>query len=199
MAPRDGADGPGATPPAGPWLVRMATAELEPGLVQELRDLLWAAFDNGDPEEAMTEEDWQHALGGTHVILRAGPRVLGHASVVPREIHVGGLALDTGYVEAVAVAPDVQGKGLGTMLMREVNEVIVAHGYQLGMLATGSQGFYEPLGWRTWVGPSLVRDPGGLRPTPEDDGYLMVLATPATPALDLSAPISCQARPGDDW
>ncbi len=71
--------------------------------------------------------------------------------------------------------------------------------YELGCLGTGRQTFYGRLGWRTWLGPSSVRTADGLRPTPDDDGYLMVLATPTSPPLDLTAPISCEWRPGDVW
>jgi aminoglycoside 2'-N-acetyltransferase I len=35
--------------------------------------------------------------------------------------------------------------------------------------------------------------------TPEEDGAVMVRMTPTTPELDLTAPISCDWRPGDVW
>jgi hypothetical protein len=44
-----------------------------------------------------------------------------------------------------------------------------------------------------------VRTPDGERPTPDDDGYIMVLETPTTPPLDLAAQITCEERPGDVW
>ena len=43
--------------------------------------------------------------------------VVAHASVVPRALDVDGLPFRTGYVEAVATAPEVQGRGLGTAVM----------------------------------------------------------------------------------
>ncbi|MGZ6267258.1 MAG: GNAT family N-acetyltransferase, partial [Candidatus Limnocylindrales bacterium] len=64
---------------------------------------------------------------------------------------------------------------------------------------TGRHHFYERLGWRTWTGPSCVRTAAGLLPTPDDDGYILVLATPSSPPLDLSAAIECDWRPGDVW
>jgi aminoglycoside 2'-N-acetyltransferase I len=71
--------------------------------------------------------------------------------------------------------------------------------FELGALGTGRQSFYGRLGWRVWEGPSWVRAPDGDQRTPEDDGFIMVLATPTSPPLDLSAPISCDWRPGDAW
>jgi aminoglycoside 2'-N-acetyltransferase I len=146
----------------------------------------------------MTEDDWKHALGGTHFILELDGRIVAHASVVERELRVDGRTLRTGYVEAVATTPDRQGKGLGSLLMDDVTAWIRDR-FELGALGTGRHSFYERLGWRTWAGPSSVRTPNGDRQTPDDDGYILVLATPSSPALDLSAPISCDWRPGDVW
>ena len=175
---------------------RIPSSALADGEIEAIRTILFAAFGD-DPEEAFTEADWDHALGGMHVVAEIGGRIVAHASVVPRELHVAGRMLATGYVEAVAVRPDEQGRGHGTAVMRDVAEIVAT--YELGALGTGEHGFYERLGWRTWRGPSSVRTPSGERATPEDDGYLMVLATPTSPPLDLDAPISCEWRPGDVW
>ena len=177
-------------------LRRLPTAALTSTEVDAIRAILFAAFGD-DPEEAFTEDDWGHALGGTHVVADLAGTIVAHASVVARQLHVGGRPLATGYVEAVGVRPGEQGRGLGTAVMRVVAEIVTS--YELGALGTGEHGFYERLGWRTWRGPSSVRTNDGERPTPDDDGYLMVLATPTSPELDLDAPISCEWRPGDVW
>jgi aminoglycoside 2'-N-acetyltransferase I len=158
--------------------------------------LLWGAFPPG--EEGFTEEDWEHGLGGTHFLLEVGDRIVGHAAVVERSLAVGGRPVRAGYVEAVATAPLEQGRGLGTTLMSEVSEHI-RETFELGALGTGRHTFYERLGWRTWQGPSSVATPDGDVPTPDDDGYILVLETPASPPLDLTAPIRCEWRPGDVW
>ena len=178
---------------------RLPTPELTATQTDGLRRLLWAAFNDPNPDERFSEDDWQHALGGMHFLAEEDGRIVGHGSVVERDIRVGGRPLRTGYVEAVATDPQRQGRGIGTALMRAVAAYLGEAGYQLGALGTGSQGFYERLGWTTWRGPSSVRTPEGERPTPEEDGYIMVLATPASPPFDLDAPISCEWRPGDVW
>ena len=38
-----------------------------------------------------------------------------------------------------------------------------------------------------------------FRQTPDEDGYIMVLRTPSSPAMDLDAAISCAWRLGDVW
>ena len=68
---------------------------------------------------------------------------------------------------------------------------------ELGALGTGRHSFYERLGWRTWLGRTSVRTAEGLQPTPDEDGYILVLATPTSPELNLHAPITCHWRPGD--
>src|SRR5206468_3165272 len=68
--------------------------------------------------------------------------------------------------------------------------------FELGALGTGRHRFYERLGWLTARGRSFVRTPEGLRPTPDEDGYILLLPTPAAPELDLTAPISCDWRAG---
>jgi aminoglycoside 2'-N-acetyltransferase I len=164
--------------------------------VASVRALLWDAFGRG--EEGMTEDDWQHALGGAHVILEADGALVAHAAVVERELHVGGRPLRTGYVEAVATAPAHHGRGYG----RRVMEAVASHirdNFELGALGTGVQGFYERLGWRIWQGPSSVRTASGEQPTPDEDGYILVLTTPSSPPLDLTAAISCDWREGDVW
>jgi aminoglycoside 2'-N-acetyltransferase I len=118
--------------------------------------------------------------------------------VVERELHVGEEPLRTGYVEAVATRSDLQRKGYGSAVMREVGEYIDER-FPLGSLDTGSQAFYGRLGWTIWKGPTFVRTDEGLVRTAEDDGNVMVRLTPTSPKLDLTASITCEWRSGDVW
>ena len=177
-------------------LRRARTHELAEGELRAIRSLLDAAFAPDDP--VFPESDWEHALGGTHFVALLDRAVVGHASVVPRELRVGGVPLRTGYVEAVATAPELQGRGIGTLVMRAANDHI-RETYELGALGTGEHGFYERLGWRTWRGEAFVRTPDGDRRTPEEEGFILVLETPSTRPLDLGLPISCDWRVGDVW
>jgi aminoglycoside 2'-N-acetyltransferase I len=159
--------------------------------------MLEAAF-GSDEEERLTDEDWEHGLGGVHFVLDIEGRIVAHASVVERELQVAGRPLRTGYVEAVATDPDHQGEGFGSQVMTEVTSYVRAT-FELGALGTGRHHFYERLGWRTWSGPTSVRTPEGPRRTPDEDGYVLVLETPSSSPLDPTAPISCEWRPGDVW
>lgn len=174
----------------------LPTAALSATELAALRALMDEAF-AGDEHGGFDDDDWDHALGGTHVLAEEDGRIVGHAAVVERDIRVAGRPLRTGYVEAVATAVDRQGGGIGTAVMREVATHLA--GYELGALGTGSHGFYHRLGWETWRGPSSVRSEAGEAATPEEDGYILVLRTPRSPPLDLDEPISCEWRPGDAW
>ena len=181
-----------------PAKVRKArTEDLSTSEIAAIRELLVAAFGT-DEEEAFTDDDWEHAVGGVHFVVDLGGEIVAHASVVERTLHVGARALRTGYVEAVATAPDRQGAGFGSLVMIEANAYIRG-AFELGGLGTGRQTFYERLGWRIWTGPTAVRTTEGVRPTPDEDGYIMVLTTPTSPPLDLNATIMCEWRPGDVW
>ena len=180
-----------------PHVRRSSTDGLTPAEITVIRDLLVRAFGT-DEDEAFGEDDWDHALGGTHFLLDLDGVIVGHASVVERVLEVDGRALRTGYVEAVGVAPDRQGSGFGSQLMQDVTDWIRER-FELGALGTGRHHFYERLGWRTWAGPTSVRTVGGPRRTPDEDGFILVLLTPTSPTLDLASPISCDWRAGDVW
>jgi aminoglycoside 2'-N-acetyltransferase I len=179
-----------------PRLRRLPTSALTSAEIAAVRSNMRAAFGSG--EDAFSEDDWAHSLGGLHFILDVDGEIVTHASVVERELHVGDRPLRTGYVEAVATAPGRQGRGFGTLVM----EAVTAHireTFELGALGTGRHHFYERLGWRTWAGPAFVRTPDGPRRTPDDEGYILVLRTPTSPVFELTEPISCDWRPGDAW
>jgi aminoglycoside 2'-N-acetyltransferase I len=173
----------------------VATDGLRPEELAAVRGLLFEAFGG-----RFDEHDWDHTLGGTHVLAVEGGEVVAHGAVVARTLWAGGRALATGYVEGVATREDRRGTGLATLVMREVGRV-VAEGYELGALGDGSgiPGFYQRLGWETWRGPTFVAAPGGRLRTAEEDGSILVLRTPATGELDLAAPLTSDWRAGDAW
>lgn len=165
--------------------------------LDEITRLCEAAFD--EPFAA----NWERVGPGLHVMAELEGRIVAHAMIIDRRIYVGDemdVALDVGYVEHVATLPEVQARGHGAEVMREVNRII-GEEYSLGGLATGSIGFYERLGWETWLGPTSLRMPDGERVrSPRDDGHVMILRTPRTPAsLALDAPIAVDWRSDEPW
>lgn len=168
------------------------TADLDPATRTAARALLYDVFDD------MTEQDWDHALGGMHVVVRDDGEVIGHASVVQRQLLHGGQTLRTGYVEAVAVRADRRGRGHGDALMTEV-ERLIRGTYDLGALGASDLAatFYAKRGWLHWQGPTSALTPDGIQRTADEDDSIFVL--PQSIPLDLSGPLTCDWRVGDAW
>ena len=169
------------------------TAELSRRDLLAIRLLLDESFD-----EQLAEEDHEHALGGVHALVRSGPTLVGHGSVVMRRLLHRGRALRTGYVEAVAVRPDARGHGHGAAVMTALERVI-RQAYDVGALGATDEaaGFYAARGWQPWAGTTSVVTPQGLRRTPDDDGAVYVL--PVTADLALHGDLACDWRDGDVW
>ena len=168
--------------------------ELPGPLLAAVRAMVVAAFD-GD----FADEDWDHTCGGVRVLAMDDEVPVGHAAVVPRPLVVAGRSVRAGYVEGVATAR--HGAGIGSLVMQAVG-VVVRADHEMGALSTGRHSFYRRLGWERWEGPTYVREPddaGGVRRTPDEDDGVMVLRHGPSADIDLSAPITCEARPGDDW
>ncbi|WP_308314837.1 GNAT family N-acetyltransferase [Streptomyces sp. CNQ085] len=79
-------------------IVLLHTADLDASVRAAVRSLLDEVFE-GD----MTDQDWDHALGGVHALAWEGAELVGHASLVQRRLLHGGRALRAGYVEGVGV------------------------------------------------------------------------------------------------
>ena len=174
-------------------LERFTSTEASAARLAEIRALLLAAF---GPD--FSDEDWEHALGGWHVVVAEGGAVRSHAAVVPRRLEVDGRFLRAGYVEAVATHPARRREGLASSAMAELSRVL-AGAFELGALSTSAHEFYRRLGWERWRGPTYVRDGARLVRSPDEDDGIMVLRFGATQDLDLTGPIICEARRGDAW
>ena len=67
-------------------LRRVTTAELTTAELEALRRLVFGAFGG-----RFDEHDWDHTLGGVHVLAAEdGGAVVAHAAVVPRTLAAGG-------------------------------------------------------------------------------------------------------------
>jgi aminoglycoside 2'-N-acetyltransferase I len=176
------------------------TADLDSEMRSAIRKLLYSAFGN------MTADAFENALGGVHALLLddgseliSDGQLIGHASVVQRQLLAGGRALRTGYIEGVAVHPGRRRRGHGARMMA-VLERVVRSAYQLGALGASPDGarLYAARGWQRWQGPTAALTPAGIRRTPSKDGWIYVLPA-AQQDLDLSGEIVCDWRNGELW
>lgn len=168
------------------------TSELDAVSRRSARALLYEAFDD------MTEDDWEHALGGLHALMWEADELIGHASLIQRRLLHGGRALRAGYVEGVAVRASRRGRGHGAAMMAALEDV-ARRAYDLAALGATDEAaaFYAARGWRLWSGPSAALTPTGIQRTEDDDGAIYVL--PLGVPLDLSGEIICDWRDGDVW
>jgi aminoglycoside 2'-N-acetyltransferase I len=175
--------------------VEMATtADLSATDLEAVHRLMDAAFG-----ERFSEADWKHATGGMHFFIRRpGGGVVSHASVVGRTLESAGAQMSTGYVEAVATQPELQGRGLATAVMLRVAEFIEAQ-FDIGALSSGTPWFYERLGWTKWRGATWCREEGQLVRTADEDGGVFVLSSRHSPPLDVDGDIAVEWRTGDVW
>jgi aminoglycoside 2'-N-acetyltransferase I len=171
-------------------VVTRHTADLTATELVEIRSLLDAAFVD------FSDHDWDHGLGGQHVLVREAGLLVAHGALVLRRMLVGGRSLRTGYVEAVAVLPDHRRRGHAGTVMDALEELAPA--YDLLALSASEAGvpLYEARGWQTWRGPTSVLGPTGPEPTPDDDGSVHVLGGQD---VDRDDPIACDYREGDVW
>lgn len=168
------------------------TADLGAGERTAVRALLDLAFDG-----RFDDHDFDHALGGLHLIVTRGGVPVAHGAVVQRRFLHDDRSLRCGYVEAVAVHPRWRGQGLAAAVMTEA-ERLIDGGYDLGALSASAagRGLYLARGWVPWQGPTAVLAPGGVTRTPDDDGSTLV--RPAA-GLVLTGTLTCDWRDGDVW
>ncbi|WP_373688128.1 GNAT family N-acetyltransferase [Actinoplanes aureus] len=171
------------------------TADLTDAELAVIRRLLDVAFD-----DEFGDEDWDHALGGAHLLVSEDGVPVAHGSVVQRRFLHGGRSWRCGYVEAVAVRPDRQRRGLGSAVMAAA-ERLIDGGYQLGALSTSDEGrgLYLARGWTPWRGATAVLAPSGVTRTEEDDDSTFVREVPGGAALNVTGTLICDWREGDVW
>jgi aminoglycoside 2'-N-acetyltransferase I len=171
----------------------LLTSEMDDVTRRAARNLLDDVFG-----PAMSDHDWDHCLGGVHALVWEDGELVGHGSVIRRQLVHAGRALRTGYVEGLAVRHDRRRQGYGAAMMASLEKVI-SGGFHIGALSTTEEGasFYTARGWTLWRGSSSVFTPRGIERTPDDDGGIFVL--PVSVTLDVRGELTCDWRDGDVW
>ena len=174
----------------GLTIQRQSSAALSPATAAEVRALCDAAY-----EEDLAE--YFKALGpGEHLLGWQDGTLASHLMWVTRWLQPdGGPLLRTAYVELVATAPAMRGRGYATALLRYFPSQVTD--FDLAALSPATENLYTRQGWRFWRGPLAARTAGGLVPTPEEE--IMVLLLPRSPMLKTELPLSVEWRPGEVW
>ncbi|HEY0167276.1 MAG TPA: GNAT family N-acetyltransferase [Jatrophihabitans sp.] len=174
-------------------LVLAHTGQLDPADLTAAHQLLQEVFAG-----ELTEQDWEHCLGGVHALLWEDAELVGHAALIQRRLLHNGRALRTGYLEGVGVRGAQRRRGHGAAMMAAL-ERVARGAYELGALGSTEEAapFYARRGWRPWQGPTSALTPTGVVRTEEEDGWIYVL--PMSAALDLRGELTCDWRDGDAW
>ena len=173
-------------------MIRTAhTAELDRATLDAARALLELVFAG-----ELTDDDWEHSLGGIHALAYHDGTLVGHAALVQRRLIYKQRALRAGYVEGVGVHPDHRRRGHANTLMAALERYVDA-GYEIGALGASDEAvpLYEGRGWRRWEGPLYALTPTGRVRTPEEEGAVFVRARD----VDLTEALTCGWRDGDVW
>lgn len=174
-------------------LVLGHTGQLDAAVLDAARELLDQVF-SGE----LTDEDWEHCLGGMHALVWEGAELIGHAALIQRRLLHNGRALRTGYFEGVGVRASARRRGYGAALMAAL-ERVARNAYELAALSATQEAtaFYAGRGWQPWQGPTSALTPAGVVRTEEEDGWIYVL--PMSAELDLQGELVCDWRDGDAW
>ncbi|MFJ5866035.1 GNAT family N-acetyltransferase [Streptomyces parvus] len=170
------------------------TFELTAAERAEIRDLLDAAFE-GD----FADEDWEHALGGVHALIRdADGLLIAHGSVVQRRVLHADRSYRAGYVEGVAVRAGRRRGGLGHRIMAALEHVIDS-AHDFGALSASDAGaaLYTARGWRIWPGRLTALGPDGPLPLPEEEGSTYVRPAAGNPLPGPAHALAFDWRNGD--
>jgi aminoglycoside 2'-N-acetyltransferase I len=167
-------------------------ADIDSELESSIRDLLDLAYE-GD----FSSEDWEHTFGGQYFIGFLENTIIAHGAVVPRPMTINGTNLAVGYVEAIAVLPSRWRLGFGTQLMKEVTQ-FCHNNYEISMLSTDENQFYQRIGWLQFQGESFVKNSDTEVRTAEEDEGLMFLPGKKSGITQIQRAV-CDARGGDSW
>lgn len=157
-----------------------------------IKNLLSDAYE-GD----FSEEDWLHSFGGVRFLGTLNNEIVAHGAVVPREVLINEKMTTIGYLEAIAVATNHQGQGVGRQLLSSISDFCLSE-YQISMLSTDEFGFYENFGWKQFKGKSGVLLGTEVILTPDEDEGLMYLFGKTGSSQEILTAY-CDSREGDHW
>ena len=179
------------------------THEFDRALLDDVHRLLAAVFgpSRGRSDDDFSADDWQHMLGGIHVLAfddTRGGDLVGHAAIVQRLMTTGGRTYRVGYVEGVGVGADHQRRGIGGQMMA-VLESVIERAFDFGALSASDAAIrlYTGRGWALWRGHLSAMTPAGITATPEEEGGVYVWNVDV--GIDIATELTCDWRPGDLW
>lgn len=122
----------------------------------EVLDVLAAAFADTQRawfEAGLCDPPYPQSVG---FIARADGRIVSHVELLDMPVRYGDMIIHVAAISGVATLPAWRGRGLASALMEQAMAEMAARDMPLSLLLTGSQAFYERLGWSDWPPPGCA-------------------------------------------
>ncbi|MGX7059119.1 GNAT family N-acetyltransferase [Vagococcus humatus] len=174
-------------------LVKKHTSDLSYEDIRAIETLMIGVYEGN-----FTLTDLDHALGGIHVLMYGNKQLVGHVSVVQRNMTVLDVPYRVGYVEALGVKKEYRKKGMGHQLMKTCKHII-KESYHFGVLSTPTNlhYFFQRLNWQPWLGQLSTYTPTGLQEF-KDENQTVFIYSPNL-SLDLAKPLISDFRGEKSW
>jgi predicted acetyltransferase len=152
----------------------METIEIRPAVnrqeVEQAYDIWGTVFpeDRSFFQERL-DLDADYALDTTWLAFVNG-RLAAAVQLFPYRMRWGSVELKAGGIGNVATLPEFRRRGLAQQLLRRQCGYMRTRGYDLSLLMTGINPFYEQLGWRTVTDQEWAADAAELRSASDPEG-----------------------------
>jgi len=81
------------------------------------------------------------------LLVRHGATIIAHSRIIDREIQFGNQQIPVSFLTEMGTIPEFRGSGVGTALLRAVEQQMELNGSVVGVLRTTIPHFYARLGW----------------------------------------------------
>lgn len=85
-----------------------------------------------------------------HVVVRHGTLIAGHGCWESRQVRIGDDMRMVAWISAIAVLPEMERRGIGTLVLSTLERDCSRMG--VGLLSAAEPVFYSRLGWGEWNG-----------------------------------------------
>ncbi len=109
--------------------------------------LLRAIFQGPSRREYKTSLEDPFYEPHDRLLVKCGPRIVGHAHLTRRVMQFGSLELPVTKLGWLGVLPELRGRGLGHRLLDAAEDQMAQDGALLGFLRTRIPHFFRPTGW----------------------------------------------------
>ncbi len=81
------------------------------------------------------------------LLIKGGRQIYGHVQITCRAMHLGRAVIPVAGLRWLATAPEIRGRGLGAVLLRRAERLMVERGAAVGLLSTTQPAFFRKAGW----------------------------------------------------